>query len=104
MPDSHDVEGQRLDDRTKGRLLWGVRYLEKALDGHQVGDVDCVGFSIRPPTREKNEYLCVLRGLSDDGSPVVAFHSSAGLADTLIGVGERLRNGSLSWRPDEYRK
>jgi len=104
MPDRYDMEEQKLMDKAKRRLHWGVRYLERALDGEQVGDVDCVGFSIRPPTRDKNEYLCVMRGLSDDGSPVVAFHSAVGLGEVLTGIGERLRNGTLSWRPDEFRK
>lgn len=74
-----------------------------ALSGYRSLAVDVVGISLRAPQTPGGDYLLTLRGQDADGSPVVAFHGSPDLGDAFRGAHNRLMNGSLKWRKDEYR-
>lgn len=60
------------------------------------------GFSIRCPTEDKPDFLVTVRALDAEGAPQVAFHGAAELDDCLVGLLNRLDNGSLNWRPDQF--
>jgi len=62
------------------------------------------GFSVRPPKEDRGEFLMVLRGLDDEGLPIVAFSSATTLDECFRGVVARLRNGSLVWRADQFER
>lgn len=78
-----------------------VRFVDSCerLAGHGI-EVD--GLSIKYDFSCGGEILVVLRGLGTEGY-VVAFHSTAdpyGLWTSLV---NRIDNGSLQWRKDEFR-
>ena len=76
--------------------------ISAALVGRRNLIVAIVGLSVRGPRHEGDEIMIVVRGVDEDGAPVVAFHSGFSLGDALRGVAGRLNNGSLRWRADEF--
>jgi hypothetical protein len=73
-----------------------------ALTGYRSLTVDVVGISIRPPTVAGGDFLLTVRGTDEAGGPVVAFHGSPDLGEAFRGLDNRLLNGSLRWRPDQF--
>lgn len=49
------------------------------------------------------EWLAVITAVGEGGA-VVAFHSGEGLTQVIEGTMNRLNNGSLKWKADEYAK
>lgn len=74
-----------------------------AMSGYRSLAVDVLAFSVRGPQAQGGDFLITVRGVDADGAPVVAFHGSPDLGEALRGLQNRLLNGSLRWRPDEYR-
>lgn len=74
-----------------------------ALAGYRSLSVEVIGLSIRPPQGQGGDFLITVRGLSADGGRVVAFHGSPDFGDALRGLHNRLLNGSLKWREDQFR-
>lgn len=71
--------------------------------GHRSISTDIVGISLRGPRTEDEEILMTVRGLSDDGSPVVAFLVGPNLGGLFVSLAAALRAGKLHWREDTYR-
>lgn len=83
----------------------------RAIEGLQVmcaagwsGQVQLTGFRVRAPTEENAEYLLVVWGDDHEGAPVVGFHGSTDLLELFVGGLNRIRNGTMKWRPDEYKR
>ena len=74
-----------------------------ALSGYRSLSVELVGIAVRSPQVLGGDFLLTLRGVDEAGQPVVAFHGSPDLADAFRGAHNRLMNGSLKWRKDEFR-
>jgi hypothetical protein len=74
-----------------------------AMSGYRSLAVDVTGVSIRAPQAQGGDFLLTVRGMAEDGAPVVAFHGSPDLGEAFRGLQNRLMNGSLKWRPDTYR-
>lgn len=68
------------------------------------GQVELSGLSVRVPEQWFGSYLVVLRGTDGSGTPVVSFHSATGFSEALAGAAQRMSNGKLTWREDEFRK
>jgi hypothetical protein len=85
--------------RNEGRALMRLTYLmnEGLANGWEL-----MGLSVRKPREEGQDYLITLRALSHDGQPVIAFSGGAGLGDAFVTLVNRLENGSLKWREDEF--
>lgn len=81
-----------------------VSWVGLALSGDRDLVVDVTGLSIRGPRTETDGFFIVIRGTDEEGTPVVAFHDGATLEDALLGVHNRLSNGTFKWRVDEYAK
>lgn len=60
-----------------------------------------LGMSIRFPDGDRPEYLAVVRVDGDEGRRV-AFHGALTLLETLVGVVDRLKNGSMQFKEDKY--
>lgn len=86
---------ERLSGRALARL--GGRMMGPAADGWEI-----MGLSVRKPRDETEDFLITLRALTSEGQPVVAFSGGAFLEDAVVTLMNRLSNGSLKWRPDEY--
>lgn len=97
-------QARRDDDLFKRwkRAGRAVQYLSFCLEGERDISVELSGLTIRAPKEEGGEILVVLRGLDEEGAAVVAFHSAFSLDEALVGVENRLANGSLKWRIDEW--
>lgn len=72
------------------------------ISGYRSLAVAVSGLSIRSPQVQGGDYLLTVRGTDEGGAPVVAFHGSPDLGEAFRGLHNRLMNGSLRWRPDEY--
>ena len=81
----------------------GVMRYDHLFSSSWRGDVELSGLSLREPQRENGEFLVVLRGFAQDGTPMVAFHSSLSAPEALAGAAERMANGTLKWKIDGYR-
>jgi hypothetical protein len=91
-----------IEDRRLMRAARNIQYIEGCIRGTFTPMVEVVGLSVRAPTVDKPDFLVVLRGLDGEGAPVVAFHGADDLIGALGGAGERLRNGTLNWRLDQF--
>lgn len=76
--------------------------LDRAMNGYRSLAVDITGFTVRGPAVSGGEFLCVIRGIDEEGKAVVAFHSAFALPALVRGVEGRLVNGTLKWRDDQY--
>lgn len=85
--------------RDSGAALDRIGY---GFEHFEVYGIELTGMSFRPPQAPNGEWLIVVRGLDDDGAPVVAFHSDVHLDTAVVGLQNRLTNRSLRWREDEY--
>ena len=92
---------QSLEDRWQAAGK-AVDYLGLAMRDMRSLAVLPYSFSVKAPTEEKPEFFMVVRGIDGEGRPVVAFHSSLELDTLFRGVEQRLLNGTLKWRDDEY--
>jgi hypothetical protein len=70
------------------------------LEGSRGLTVELVGLSVRGPRSSGDDVLVTLRGLNEDGLPVVAFSGGSCLEDALVTALNRANNGTLKWRED----
>lgn len=76
--------------------------IDATMQGWRTVTIQLVGFSVRGPRSDGDEYLVTLRGVDEAGAPVVAFQNGTNLLDVMTTIGSRLANGSFKWRPDEF--
>lgn len=57
---------------------------------------------VRAPRDQGDDYLVVVRALDADGRPVVAFHGASTFVDALVGLSNRMANGTLKWKADRF--
>jgi len=99
-----DSQREAQEDRRLQRIGVSVDWLDQAFAGPTRQGAEYRGLTVRPPKPGSAEFLLVIRGEDAEGGPLVAFHSATDLSSALEGLAERLRNGSLQWRVDEYAK
>jgi len=73
-----------------------------ALQDRQRFNVILRGFSVKAPLDEGAEFLLVLRGQAEDGTPMVSFTSATTLGECVRSCVARLRNNTMKWREDEF--
>lgn len=59
------------------------------------------GIKIRPAQYAGGDTLITVTALAG-GTKYVAFHAGSSVADAVVGLRNRLANGSLQWREDHY--
>ena len=98
-----DNEGKALTVRWEeiGRAVDEVGLV---MSGHRNVSVGITGMSIRGPVEAGGDFLATVRGRDVGGAPVVSFHGDPDLGALFRGLHNRLMNGSLKWRPDEWAK
>ena len=101
---NHNPRGQvdRTSDAMFTKIGSSLSRLDHIDSSGWRGNVELRGLSLRVPQQVGGEWLVVIRGLDHEGGPVVAFHSALGGAEALAGAVERMSNGSLKWKPDDY--
>lgn len=76
-------------------------YFEELLDKRYDEMFEIRSISLKPPSEDRAEWFAVVRA-SAEGVPLVGFHSGATIAETLVGLVNRIDNRSMKWRDDEY--
>jgi len=83
--------------------------------GHAVHELNHLGIGMEdegwllkairfaPQGSAAGEWLAVITVQSPEG-PLVSFHGGSTFADCIEGLRNRLKNGSLKWKVDEYAK
>lgn len=82
-----------------GRCLMN---LGRAMEGYRQLSVSITGFSVRGPRTRGEEYLLVLKGLDENGTPVVSFLSGVSVDEVFRATEAKLSNGTLKWREDQF--
>lgn len=62
---------------------------------------DVTSMSVRFPTEESDDFLVTVRMITDTDK-VVGFHGGASFHEALRGTLNRLANGTMKWRHDDY--
>jgi hypothetical protein len=83
-------------------LAKAVDKLERELMRSAYVDGHITGLTIKAPQDEADDYLAVLRRVSAEGEPQVAFHGSENFGSLLVGIANRIGNGTMKWHPDKY--
>lgn len=81
----------------------GVALYDHIMSEHWRGQIEVLSLSLRAPQSRGGEFLVVLRGLDEEGAPVVAFHSAGSAGEALAGAARRVQSGHIRWKPDAYR-
>jgi hypothetical protein len=77
--------------------------LDRLAGGLEVHDVEVSGLKIRLGVTDQIETLVVVTAVGEDGTPLVGFNGSMVPSDALVGAINRVVNGQMKWRLDEYR-
>ncbi len=64
-------------------------------------DILVSGMSFRLPMEDGQDYLVTLRAIIG-GEAKVAFHAGATFQEVIVGLINRMKNGSLKWKVDVY--
>ena len=104
MKTAKDVKAEGTQERLDKQLVRGVKYLDRVMAEGRGADVEVTAWRIRAPRDENDDYMVVVTAIGVDGEALVGFHSGVSLAETIAGMCNRVRNGSMRWRPDEYAK
>jgi len=83
---------------------WAVMELSVHMQGYRDWPMRVTGMSIRGPRVEGDEFLITVRALDAEGAAFVGFHGAYDLQDAIRGVKERVQNGTMKWRVDEWVK
>lgn len=98
-------DGDRREKSLEVRWTEGGRavdWIGLAMTGHRSLSVEITGLSVKAPQGEGGDFLITVRGLDEAGARVVSFHGSPDLLDALRGLQNRVANGSLRWRADDW--
>jgi hypothetical protein len=89
------------DDRSR-KIGMALERLGRRFADDTLGAVMLTGFRVKGPTEGNAEFLLILWGLDHEGGPVVAFQSALELDEVFRGADNRMGNGTMKWRVDEY--
>jgi len=65
-------------------------------DGNELRDI-----RLKAPSEEEGEWFVVVRAVLE-GDPFVGFHNAFSAGDALRGAINRILNGKMKWRSDDY--
>lgn len=106
MSKSVDIPGNAIATNVAVQRIYiqagqSIAWLDLSVEANSESSVQLLGVSVRIAEHPGGEHLFVLKGRYQ-GERVVSFHQDSSLLSGITGVGNRIRNGSLKWRPDEY--
>ncbi len=84
-------------------LANGLNHIDNYVDEVQEGKPTLTRFTVRCDPDDEEGVLVVCKGYIGTEWHV-AFHRGDTVSEAISGLGNRLRNGSLRWRVDEYEK
>lgn len=97
--DGKNQKRQKAVDRSP----MSMEILDRVTQGVPYGGVEIESIKFKLAGDPVAESLAIVTGISDDGTPVVAFHKAVSFPELFNGLVARLANGTLKWRVDEFR-
>jgi len=95
LPSDHDALVEKL-----GKIAW---YLEHARRGEFAGGVRLTGLNLKVPAGLAGESLCVIKGVTEEDVPVVAFQSGDSVIQAMLKSLSKWWDGELRYKADEWR-
>ena len=102
MERKHEKEyeaSQRAAARVMQRLARKVEQLSSFVEDPKDGQPYITSINFKMNSGWDGGVLAIVKGVSD-GDDVVGFHSEEAFDECLVGLANRLANGSLKWRED----
>jgi hypothetical protein len=87
--------------RTLIRQAETIAMMEFCTRDWEDADTYMGNMTIKFPTYERSEYMIVAR-CQKEGQALVCFHNAPTFLEVVSGFCERLRNGTLKWKEDQY--
>ncbi len=97
------LENERRDHVLQGRYGRSLETLDRMSFHAYTGEVEIHSVRVRLGILDQLESLCVVIGTNADGLPVVGFNSALSPGEALMGALNRIENGQMKWKEDEYR-
>jgi hypothetical protein len=66
------------------------------------GGVEMQGLKMRLGVTDSMPTLVIVMALDGEGAPIVGFNEAMSPAEALIGAVNRIANGSMKWKEDQY--
>jgi hypothetical protein len=98
------VRAQQVFDQQIQRLGLALGLLDHICSAGWTGEVELLNIKVRLGSPGGEETLVIVTGTWGDGTPVVAFHAAQSPSDAVAGCLNRIRNGTMKWREDQYAK
>lgn len=102
--DPEERKAEAAETARNERVATALSLLDRMCSTRWGGEYELQTIKLRLGTTDEIETLCIVEGLGPDGSPVVAFNGAQTPSEALIGALNRIKNGQMKWRADEYRK
>jgi len=97
-----DRRAGEIEDRRRAKVARALIALGWLMERPDASGWELKGMSIRGPREGSADFLITLRALDPEGAPQVAFCGGSCIDDAVVNLQQRLDNGSLKWRPDEF--
>lgn len=101
--DGNSLASQAMVDRALQRIGHSIAKLEHTLAGRMPGEYDVYSIRVRCEGDPDGEWLAIVN-VDVEGERYVGFHVGVGIAETLVGVANRIINKSLKLKESEYDK
>lgn len=101
--DGKGAEGSRLwqaETERNGKILMQANRLASSMSRH---DMYIQQIKFVSKDDEGNDWLVVCTIDSTDG-PMIGFHGASSFGEGLAGLINRIGNGTMKWKPDDYRR
>lgn len=85
------------------RMVRGLMVLDRMCSGAYDGEVDVQTIKLKLGVADHVETMAIVTALGSDGTPLVGFHTAMEPSEALVGALNRVENGAMRWRIDEYR-
>lgn len=109
MSDQLRGERRRRNDEAGGvgpaaeRAGKALAQLDRMCSTYWPGEFQIGSIKVRLGETDNTETLVIVCGELSDGTPVVGFSSALVPSEALVGAINRVVNGSMKWRDDDYR-
>ena len=111
MPRGTTLDGREPDQSEENREAarrnqagQALRYLERRGYAPGVDGFGCLDIRIKVADIIGGSHLAIIRGFDGEGRPIVAFHSSEDILGCLSGLYAKLLEGTIKWKPDQFRQ
>lgn len=95
------ISSQAMFDRMLGKLGASLYTFDGRFSRDNMGGIALKAIRFKAPHAPTGEWLAVVTAWQDQVE-VVAFHKDASFVECVQGLMNRLNNGSLNWKVDEY--